>query len=116
MAKSARTSIARRPRLLETAEHLDEGYTGPARKSLGQALLSITVADLSMSIDNVLAVAAIADGNTEMLVFGLGLAILLMAFAATLIMKILTRFPAISWLGLAVLLYVASRHVLSWHH
>jgi YjbE family integral membrane protein len=92
---------------LETAEHLDEGYTGPARKSLGQALLSITVADLSMSIDNVLAVAAIADGNTEMLVFGLGLAILLMAFAATLIMKILTRFPAISWLGLAVLIYVA---------
>jgi YjbE family integral membrane protein len=95
-------------RLLETAEHLDEGYTGPARKSLGQALLSITVADLSMSIDNVLAVAAIADGNSEMLIFGLGLAILLMAFAATLIMKILTRFPAISWLGLAVLLYVAS--------
>lgn len=92
---------------LEKAEHLDEGYTGPARKSLGQALLSITVADLSMSIDNVLAVAAIADGNTEMLVFGLGLAILLMAFAATLIMKILTRFPAISWLGLAVLVYVA---------
>ena len=69
--------------------------------------MSITVADLSMSIDNVLAVAAIADGNTEMLVFGLGLAILLMAFAATLIMKMLTRFPAISWLGLAVLLYVA---------
>ena len=94
-------------RALETAEHLDEGYTGPPRKTLFQALVSITVADLSMSIDNVLAVAAIADGNTEMLVFGLGLAILLMAFAATLIMKILTRFPAISWLGLAVLIYVA---------
>lgn len=92
---------------LESAEHGDEGYTGPARKTLFQALVSITVADLSMSIDNVLAVAAIADGNTEMLVFGLGLAILLMAFAATLIMKILTRFPAISWLGLAVLIYVA---------
>lgn len=94
-------------RALETADHLDEGYTGPPRKTLFQALVSITVADLSMSIDNVLAVAAIADGNTEMLVFGLGLAILLMAFAATLIMKILTRFPAISWLGLAVLIYVA---------
>lgn len=39
--------------------------------------------------------------------FGLGLAILLMAFAATLIMKMLTRYPAISWLGLLVLLYVA---------
>jgi len=94
-------------RVLETAEHLDEGYTGPARKSLGQALISITVADVSMSIDNVLAVAAIADGNTRMLVFGLGLAILLMAFAATMIMKLLTRYPLISWLGLLVLIYVA---------
>ena len=92
---------------LEEAEHDDRGYRGPARKTIIQALVSIMVADLSMSIDNVLAVAAIADGNTNMLVFGLGLAILLMAFAATLIMKILTRFPAISWLGLAVLLYVA---------
>lgn len=84
---------------LETAEHLDEGYTGPPKKSLAQALLSITVADLSMSIDNVLAVAAIADGNTEMLVFGLGLAILLMAFAATMIMKFLTRYPSYPGLG-----------------
>lgn len=92
---------------LETADHLDEGYTGPPTKTLVQALISITVADVSMSLDNVLAVAAIADGNTEMLAFGLGLAILLMAFAATLIMKLLTRFPVISWLGLAVLLYVA---------
>ena len=61
-----------------------------------------------MSLDNVLAVAAIADGDEKMLIFGLGLAILLMAFAATLIMKLLTRYPWISWLGLAVLVYVAS--------
>ena len=61
-----------------------------------------------MSLDNVLAVAAIADGNTRMLVFGLGLAILLMAFAATLIMQLLTRYPWISWLGLVVLVYVAA--------
>ena len=76
-------------------------------KTLRQAVTQIIIADVSMSIDNVLAVAAIADGNTSMLVFGLGLAILLMAFAATLIMKLLTRYPAISWLGLLVLLYVA---------
>ena len=42
-----------------------------------------------------------------MLVFGLGLAIVLMAFAATLIMKLLTKYPWISWLGLIVLIYVA---------
>ena len=61
-----------------------------------------------MSLDNVLAVAAIADGDTNKLVIGLGLAILLMAFAATLIMKLLARYPWISWLGLIVLVYVAT--------
>ncbi len=72
------------------------------------ALISITLADVSMSLDNVLAVAAIADGDTQMLVFGLGLAIVLMAFAATMIMHLLTRYPWISWLGLLVLTYVAA--------
>ena len=92
---------------LESAEDPSQGYTGKPRRTLKQALVSITIADVSMSLDNVLAVAAIADGNTNMLVFGLGLAILLMAFAATLIMKLLTKYPWISWLGLFVLLYVA---------
>ena len=93
---------------LELAEDEAEGYTGPPRRTMMSALLSITIADVSMSLDNVLAVAAIADGDTQKLVFGLGLAILLMAFAATLIMRLLTKYPWISWLGLAVLLYVAS--------
>jgi len=83
------------------------GYQGAPKKTMRQALITITIADVSMSLDNVLAVAAIADGDTTKLVFGLGLAILLMAFAATLIMKLLAKYPAISWLGLAVLLYVA---------
>jgi len=81
---------------------------GAPRRTLKQALIAITVADVSMSLDNVLAVAAIADGDTNKLVIGLGLAILLMAFAATLIMKLLARYPWISWLGLAVLIYVAT--------
>lgn len=93
---------------LATAENLEAGYTGPPRRTMASALISITIADVSMSLDNVLAVAAIADGDTRMLVFGLGLAILLMACAATLIMKLLTRYPWISWLGLVVLIYVAS--------
>jgi len=93
---------------LETAEDPESGYTGAPRRTLGQALISITIADVSMSLDNVLAVAAIADGDTNKLIFGLGLAIVLMAFAATMIMKLLTRYPWISWLGLIVLMYVAS--------
>ncbi len=92
---------------MEMAENPEAGYTGAPRKTLYAALVSITIADVSMSLDNVLAVAAIADGDTTKLVFGLGLAIVLMAFAATLIMKILTKYPWISWLGLIVLVYVA---------
>ncbi len=93
---------------LAFAGNSEKGYTGKPRKTLMQALLTITVADVSMSIDNVLAVAAIADGDEKMLIFGLALAILLMAFAATLVVEILARHPWISWLGLAVLIYVAA--------
>ena len=46
-----------------TAENLDQGYTGSPRKTMAGALISITIADVSMSLDNVLAVAAIADGD-----------------------------------------------------
>ena len=92
---------------LETAGELNQGYTGPPRKTMAAALISITIADVSMSLDNVLAVAAIANGDKQILIFGLGLAILLMAFAATMIMRLLTNYPWISWLGLIVLLYVA---------
>ena len=97
-------------RAAEAQEEAEEGgYTGPPKRTIGHALLSITVADVSMSIDNVLAVAAIARENTTLLVFGLALAIALMGFAASIIVKVLTRFPVISWAGLAVLCYVAAR-------
>lgn len=92
---------------METAEDLEAGYTGAPRRTMLSALISITIADVSMSLDNVLAVAAIADGDRTMLVFGLGLAIVLMAFAATMIMRLLSSYPWISWLGLIVLVYVA---------
>ena len=92
---------------LAVAGNPEAGYTGAPRRTMGQALISITIADVSMSLDNVLAVAAIADGDQTMLIFGLALAIVLMAFAATMIMKLLASYPWISWLGLIVLLYVA---------
>lgn len=92
---------------MEAAGDPTQGYTGAPRRTLGAALISITIADVSMSLDNVLAVAAIADGDSTKLIFGLGLAIVLMAFAATIIMKLLTNYPWISWVGLIVLIYVA---------
>ena len=92
---------------MQTAEDIAEGYTGAPRRSFGSAMTAILIADVSMSLDNVLAIAAIADGDSTKLIVGLGLAILLMAFAATLIMKLLARYPIISWAGLFVLIYVA---------
>ena len=92
---------------LEAAGDSSQDDTSAKHKTMAAALISITIADVSMSLDNVLAVAAIADGDRQILIFGLGLAILLMAFAATIIMKLLTKYPWISWVGLIVLLYVA---------
>ncbi len=94
----------------EAGEVLEEaGYQGPQRRQLWNALVTITMADVSMSIDNVLAVAAIARDNTTLLVFGLGLAIAFMAFFATMIMKVMTRYPFISWLGLVFLCYISAK-------
>ena len=93
---------------METAQDESAGYTGPPRRTLLSALWKITLADVSMSIDNVLAVAAIADGDQTKLVVGLAIAIIAMAFFATLIMKLLASYPWISWLGLAVLVWVAA--------
>ena len=53
-----------------TANDLEQGYTGAPRKTMAGALISITIADVSMSLDNVLAVAAIADGDKQILIFG----------------------------------------------
>ena len=78
----------------------------PVEKNFGRALFTILVADVSMSIDNIVAVAAIARDNTALLVFGLALAIAFMAFSASLIMKIMIRYRWLSYLGLLFLIYL----------
>jgi YjbE family integral membrane protein len=77
------------------------------RKTLGQAAVQIIVADLSMSLDNVLAVAGAAREHPFVLVFGLTLSILLMGIAATFIARLLQKYPWIAYVGLAVIVYVA---------
>jgi YjbE family integral membrane protein len=84
-----------------------EDYSNGSSKSLWGALVTITIADVSMSIDNVFAVAAIARENTSLLIFGLALAILFMAFFATIIMKIMTKYPWLCWAGLVFLIYLS---------
>ncbi|MHA1190079.1 MAG: YjbE family putative metal transport protein [Alphaproteobacteria bacterium] len=85
-----------------------EGYRGPPRRTLQQALVVITMADISMSIDNIIAVAAIARENTSLLIFGLVLSIAFMALCATMIMRIMMKYAWLSWAGLLFLVYLAS--------
>ena len=82
---------------------------GPARprKTLRQAVVQIIVADVSMSLDNVLAVAGAAREHPTVLIFGLALSIMLMGIAASLIARLLSRHRWIAWIGLAIILYVA---------
>lgn len=75
--------------------------------SMRPAIIQIVIADLSMSIDNVLAIASVSRDYPLLLVFGLVLSVALMIFAATMISKLLQRYPWIAWLGLIMILYVA---------
>ena len=77
------------------------------RKTLAQAAVQIIIADLSMSLDNVLAVAGAAREHPVVLVFGLSLSILLMGVAARFIAGLLHKYRWIAYLGLVVILYVA---------
>ena len=77
------------------------------RKTLAQAAGQIIIADLSMSLDNVLAVAGAAREHPVVLIFGLSLSIFLMAVAARFIAGLLHKYRWIAYLGLGVILYVA---------
>jgi YjbE family integral membrane protein len=79
----------------------------PASKTLLQAAIGIMIADLSMSLDNVLLVASIARHNPALLVIGLSFSVLFMGFAANYVARLIERFRWLNYLGLAVILWVA---------
>ena len=81
------------------------------RKTLLQATSQIIVADISMSLDNVLAVAGAAREHPVVLIFGLGLSIAMMGAAASLIARLLQRQRWIAYLGLLMILYVAAEMI-----
>jgi YjbE family integral membrane protein len=83
------------------------GNPHPGAKTQGMAILQIALADVSMSLDNVLAVAGAARDHMAMLVFGLVLSIALMGAAATIIARFLERYRWLSYLGLAIITLVA---------
>ncbi len=75
--------------------------------SFRAAVTQIVLADVSMSLDNVLAVAGAAKGSPAVLIVGLGVAVVLMAVAANYLASILARYPWITWIGLLIIVWVA---------
>jgi YjbE family integral membrane protein len=91
----------------------EENEAGEAKHhgSLGSAIRTILVADLIMSLDNVIAVAAAAHGNLVLLVLGLGISIPVVIFGATLMVKLMDRFPIIAIAGAALVGWVAGEAI-----
>ena len=88
----------------------------PASKTFLRAAVQITIADLSMSLDNVLAVAGAAREHPAVLFVGLVLSVTFMGMAASFVAKLIHRFPILAWAGLLMILYVAAKMIWEgWH-
>ncbi|AXC48864.1 TerC family protein [Paracoccus suum] len=108
-------------------QDLDEALTGEdgnadgtiaraPRKSFRQAAMQIVLADVSMSLDNVLAVAGAAHGHPTVLIIGLVVSVALMGLAATFVARLLNRFRWIAYVGLAIIFYVALKMIYEGFH
>jgi len=109
MWRELRTSAAEKNAALAEAEEeiRDAATSAKPRKTLFQAATQIVIADVSMSLDNVLAVAGAARDHFTVLVIGLILSVALMGLAANFIAKLLNRYSWIAYIGLLIILYVA---------
>jgi YjbE family integral membrane protein len=92
---------------LSAARTIDAAGAAVRHKTLGQAIWQITLADVSMSLDNVLAVAGAAREHPVILIFGLGLSIALMGLAANFMARLLEKHRWVAYVGLLIILYVA---------
>ena len=93
--------------------HVDDQNLKHKTKSVRHAIGLIILADVSMSLDNVLAVAGVARDNTFVLIIGLALSVVLMMCAATVIARLLQKQRWIAYAGLAIILYVATTMIWS---
>jgi YjbE family integral membrane protein len=98
-----------------------EGHEVQAAGRLSTAIWRIVVADVSMSLDNVLAVAGAAHGHPAVLALGLLVSVALMGVAASLVARLMGRLPWLAWVGLAIVLYVSLEMIYQgsfqvWHH
>jgi YjbE family integral membrane protein len=113
MWRELRSSVAEEQEALEALTGYDINADGTiagcaSRKTLSQAAGQIIIADLSMSLDNVLAVAGAAREHPIVLVFGLSLSVVLMGIAASFIARLLQKHRWLAYIGLAVIFYVAA--------
>ena len=95
---------------LTETDHNKDGKiaAGAPQKTFAQAAMQIVIADLTMSLDNVLAVAGVGHGqHPSVIIIGLGLSIGLMGLAATFIARLLTKHRWVAYVGLVIILYVA---------
>jgi YjbE family integral membrane protein len=99
------------PREVAGDEPIDAPAPAIPHKTVRQAAIQIVVADVSMSLDNVLAVAGVAREHAWVLVFGLALSVAFMGLAAAVIARLLGRFHWIAYVGLAIILYVSLRMI-----
>ncbi len=88
-----------------------EGAATESTKTVGEAMWQILVADVSMSLDNVLAIAGAAREHPMIMAIGLVLSVALMGIAATFIARLLDRYRWLAWVGLLVIVYVAARMI-----
>jgi YjbE family integral membrane protein len=99
-----------------SGEHSAQHAAVDANASLRRAIIQILVADISMSLDNVLAVAGAARDHIDVLVIGLLLSVALMGVAANVIARLLQRYRWISYVGLVIVVYVAGSMIWSGSH
>lgn len=92
-------------REIRASEHHEEH--GSSASTFGTAIKTIIIADVAMSLDNVLAVAGASHGNVVNLMIGLVVSIILMVVASGWIAKMLEKYPSIQWVGLFVILFTA---------
>lgn len=112
MWRELRTSHAESQAAQEALDDSDSNADGVVaggapRKTFAQAAWQIVIADISMSLDNVLAVAGAAKDHPTVLIIGLALSIAMMGLAATFIARLLNKFPWIAYVGLAIIVYVS---------
>ena len=106
LQRSEATESAGSPEILG-----DENSGIPAAKSFAAAAWAVAVADVSMSLDNVLAVAGAAKDHPGIMIVGLIFAVALMGIAANIIAQYIERYKWIAWLGMAVIVYVAGKMI-----